>query len=964
MRPALCPVLVGREEEIRQLRAALADAQAGRGRTVLLAGDAGIGKSRLAREIADEARRVGVAVLTGRAVAGEVPAPFRPFAEALAAALRPGDLPKDGALVPFLPALGQLAPHLRSEQSAPAEESLVYLGEAVLQLLRVHAPERGALLVLEDLHWADQETLSLLEYLADNALAERFLLVGTFRWAEGGDAPELAAKLETRGSAEVMTLRRLDPQAVAAMSQACLGGQPGELPASAQSFVTDRADGIPFLVEELLASLLADEVLVRRAGSWQTTGQIAATVPATFADSVVRRIEGAGPDLQAVIRAAAVLGRQFDWSLLGSMTRAHEDVVVSALREGVELQLIEPGEDGFRFRHALTQEAVLSAMLPPERAALAARALDALLAARPDLPGAWCMLAADLAVQAGDSTRAAAMLLEAGRRELSLGALGSAEQTLLRARELGRAGALAAQVDIDEVLTEVYARSGQVDLAIETGQRLLDRISPLSAADPAARSAALHLKLAEAAIAGGRWADADASLQAARQLGDPGLAPRLDVRSAQVAEGRHRPQDAARLASQALVSAWDAEVHEVAYEALELIGRLARNRDLDAAEEAFSRAASIASSHQLELCYLRAMRELGTIDYLRTGSVDRLGQARELASERGALALTAALDLLIAAGLNRQFRADEALRAATRAGYAAGRFGLASLPMALVMQAAAHAIRGEEADMEAAITQATDLAPKDLDVQGGVLGYCRATLFLLAEDPARAHEQMAAGARLVLRSSSPYAPAFLGLWPVLGAALDREAAESAAEVRAALGTRHRIITALLGYADAIEAGRKGDAAAAMAAFTAADASMHPLEHWHQQYARRTVAQAALADGWGEPVFWLREAAAYFEARGDERIAAACRRLLRDAGAVVPRPRPGNAGLPGRLRADGITGREADVLSLVVRGLTNREIAAQLFLSPRTVEKHVASLLGKTGLRRRAQLAGYLAGLDG
>jgi DNA-binding CsgD family transcriptional regulator len=138
--------------------------------------------------------------------------------------------------------------------------------------------------------------------------------------------------------------------------------------------------------------------------------------------------------------------------------------------------------------------------------------------------------------------------------------------------------------------------------------------------------------------------------------------------------------------------------------------------------------------------------------------------------------------------------------------------------------------------------------------------------------------------------------------------------------------------------------------------------MGPLVAWYRQYARRLAAEAALADGWGEPVAWLREAAAYFAARGDDRVAAACRALLRRVGAPVPRP-AGDEDLPGPLRALGVTEREADVLRLVAQGLGNREIAERMFLSPRTVEKHVASLLSKTGLRR-GQLAGYSAGLDG
>ena len=206
MRPVLCPVLVGRETQARCLLAALAAAQAGLGGTVLLAGEAGIGKSRLAREVAAAARERGFVVLTGRAVSGGVRTPFRPFAEALTAAVRhAGVLPDSAELDPFRPALARLVPQLRSGDAAAADSSLVFLGEAVIQLLRVlpgagqagQFPDtragRRCLLVLEDLHWSDLETLSLLEYLADNLSAEPVVCLGTFRADEGCDAADLAA---------------------------------------------------------------------------------------------------------------------------------------------------------------------------------------------------------------------------------------------------------------------------------------------------------------------------------------------------------------------------------------------------------------------------------------------------------------------------------------------------------------------------------------------------------------------------------------------------------------------------------------------------------------------------------------------------------------------------------------------------------------------------------------------------
>ena len=103
-----------------------------------------------------------------------------------------------------------------------------------------------------------------------------------------------------------------------------------------------------------------------------------------------------------------------------------------------------------------------------------------------------------------------------------------------------------------------------------------------------------------------------------------------------------------------------------------------------------------------------------------------------------------------------------------------------------------------------------------------------------------------------------------------------------------------MVAALLGYADAIVAGRRGDPAAAEAAFAAADEQMGPLVTWYRHYARRLAAEAALADGWGEPVGWLREAAAYFAARGDDRVAARLPRPAPPGRGPVPRRRPGDA----------------------------------------------------------------------
>lgn len=923
---------------------------------MLISGEAGLGKSRLAREVASLAAARGLAVGVGRAVMGTVPAPFRPFAEALSAAVRPAGLPGSAEISPFRPALSRMVPEWAQAGQVSAPESLVFVGEAVLTLLRIIARDAGCLLVLEDLQWADRESLALLEYLADNVHSEKVVCLATLRAEEGSDARGLATALRVRRSVSVLHLDRLGPQSVGQMGLACLGTD--ELPADAQAFVAERSEGIPFLVEEILAALVDEGALVEHDGKWSAPLAFSQRVPADFAAAIASRLAAIDPGSGQVIQAAAVLGRRFDWALLGPVTGLPPATVLTALRRGIALQLIAVDREDFLFRHALTHEAVLAGMLPPERTAIACQALAVVEQAHPGLPGAWCALAAALAQSSGDQARSAGLLLEAGRRDVALGALASAERVLDRARELA-APASDTRTEIDAALTEVFALSGQVERAIDTGRTLLARLGSPSAA---ARRAEVHLRIARAAIAGGRWDEAARSIASARDL-PAAPAAGLDACAAQAAIGRGDLAAAAALAGGALLRAERDGLPEVACEALEVIGRVARQRDLDEAESAFSRAAATAVAHGLQLWELRALQELGTIDQLRTESVDRLLRARELSVARGALALTATLDLQVAAGLNKQFRADEALAAARMSAAASRRLRLSTLPMALIMQAAAHAIRRERDLMEARIADALAAAPDHPDVLGSASGHCRATFSLLAEDRDLACDQMAAGAALLLSSPASIAPPFLGLWPLLTAATGRgDAGAAAGQVRSGHATRHELVASLLGYAEAVLAGQDGRPSKAAGLFAAADAQMGPLVSWYRQYARRVAAESALTDGWGEPLAWLREAAAYFGERGDDVIAAACRGLLRKAGA--PAPRPPADGLPRRLAALGVTGREADVLRLVIQGAANREIAEQLFLSPRTVEKHVASLLAKAGVRRRAQLAGYFGDLPG
>jgi DNA-binding CsgD family transcriptional regulator len=166
----------------------------------------------------------------------------------------------------------------------------------------------------------------------------------------------------------------------------------------------------------------------------------------------------------------------------------------------------------------------------------------------------------------------------------------------------------------------------------------------------------------------------------------------------------------------------------------------------------------------------------------------------------------------------------------------------------------------------------------------------------------------------------------------------------------------RHLAALRGFASAVLLGRDGDAVAADRVFMRADADAALCPAW-RMLARRLVAEAALRDGWGAPLDWLADAANYFEAFPAPAVASAARSLRRRGGAGGRRR--GAAAAPA-LAQLGVTGREAEVLALIGQGLSNREMAERLYLSPRTVEKHVEHLAAKLGTRSRTQLVVYAA----
>jgi predicted ATPase len=335
MRQLLCPVVLGRDVELAMIDSALRRAAADRGGVVFVVGEAGMGKSRIAREAETAARAKDIAVLTGRAVRDGQTSALRALSEALLGASRIAGLPDSPDLEPFRGYLARIVPDWRGADSPVNEGADVALAEGVLRLLRMFAGTSGCLLVLEDLHWADAETLAVVEYLADNLVGEPVVCLVTVRTGENSRGEELVRHLAARRVGTFAELSPLGHDDVERMAAACLHTH--QVPPAVGQLVRDWAGGVPFLVEEILATLAARGVLRVSGEHWTVEGPLPLVVPLSFAQSVQLRLDALGGECRHLLQAAAVLGRQFDWNLLSSMTVLPDDAVRAQLRRAVDV---------------------------------------------------------------------------------------------------------------------------------------------------------------------------------------------------------------------------------------------------------------------------------------------------------------------------------------------------------------------------------------------------------------------------------------------------------------------------------------------------------------------------------------------------------------------------------------------------------------------------------------------------
>ena len=475
--PADAP-FVGREAELRRLGELWGEVSVGERAAGFLAGEAGIGKTRLAAELARGLQEEGALVLYGRCDEGLV-VPYQPFVEALRPYARAIGLDRVRAeLGPFAPQLGRLLPELEAlgepARGDPESERFA-LFEAVSTLLEAATREQAALLVLDDLHWAAGPTLLMLRHLIRSERPLRTLVLGTYRATELDAANPLAAllaDLQRDESAQRLDVRGLDEQGIAALLEAAAGHALDERAAELAQVLRAEAAGNPFFIREVLAHLVESGAIYRAGERWTTDlapGQL--EVPEGLRQVIRHRAARLSEPARRALGVGAVAGPSFTLALLEAALGEQADVLDGLEQATAAGLLAESGRGEYAFAHALVRQTIYAGHSLARRARLHRRLGEA-LEALGDTGANVEALAHHFAEAAADgqTAKAAAYALSAGRQAIArLGYEDAAAhyERALEALERATPPDEARRCELLLALAEARWSSGEMDKARE-----------------------------------------------------------------------------------------------------------------------------------------------------------------------------------------------------------------------------------------------------------------------------------------------------------------------------------------------------------------------------------------------------------------------------------------------------------------------------------------------------------------
>jgi len=375
------PILIGRQDHLDHLALLIDKVRRGAGRVVVLTGEAGIGKSRLVAEARRLARDRGMLSLQANCYEQDRALPYAPFLDLLSSLSRQAQgAEAGGRLKPAADALARVLEELTTPEAAASDAAQDSPAQRRRRRHEVLAgtlinltSSKPLLLVFEDLHWADDDTLALLHLLTRRTQDQPALIVLTYRADEVTEAlQQLVGELDRRRLVIEMALTRLSPGGGAAMVRAIFA-QPQPVQADFLEPLYALTEGNPFFVEEVLKSLVTAGEIFYGSGGWtrKPLSDLQVLRVRSLQGIVERRTRGLGPAAQALATVAAVAGRRFNFALLQGITGQSEAELLVSMRELVAAQLVvEEAPDRFAFRHALTQHTLYAGLLARERRSL------------------------------------------------------------------------------------------------------------------------------------------------------------------------------------------------------------------------------------------------------------------------------------------------------------------------------------------------------------------------------------------------------------------------------------------------------------------------------------------------------------------------------------------------------------------------------------------------------------------
>jgi class 3 adenylate cyclase/GAF domain-containing protein len=496
--------LVGREAELRRLLERWTAAAASRGGLVLLAGEAGIGKTRLAEELAERAAREGAGVFWGHCFEGEWVPPYAPFAEALEALASKADAEElqvdlgagGPALAQLVPALRKVLPGLPDAVPLQSDEERFRLLDGVAQLLLARSARTPMLLGLDDLHWADRGTVAMIRHLARFAPRHRLLVVGTYRDVEIDRSHPLAqafGALHQETDYELIELKGLPTPAVGELL-ASLAEH--EVPEEVAAAIASETYGNPFFVLELVRHLVEEGKLYRGPdGRWTSDRPVwELDIPRSVREVIAHRLARLSDEANRLLSAACAFEGPFRFEVVASLAGVPEDSALQAVDEALAAQVLESAEgpDVYAFTHEPIRQTVYGELSPSRQARLHRRVAEALEAAYPQsTPAQAGEIAAQYQRSAGlpGAERGVEFAVVAATHAETTGAHDDAARFLRtalellpegddrRARLLGRLGiSLAWAATVDEAV-EAASEAGAAIAAAEGEEAAADYFS-------------------------------------------------------------------------------------------------------------------------------------------------------------------------------------------------------------------------------------------------------------------------------------------------------------------------------------------------------------------------------------------------------------------------------------------------------------------------------------------------------